>query len=142
MFVIQINQPMIMKSILPIIFFFIVSQSFSQVKGKVLDSNGKPLSFVSVYLENSVTGTTTNDDGFYELSVDKKGSHTIVFQFLGYKTIKKPVSITEFPFELNVRLEEEQVILDMIKISTNDNPANTIIRNAIDAKEKKHKQSL
>lgn len=136
MFVIQINQPMIMKSILPIIFFFIVSQSFSQVKGKVLDSNGKPLSFVSVYLENSVTGTTTNDDGFYELSVDKKGSHTIVFQFLGYKTIKKPVSITEFPFELNVRLEKEQVILDMIKISTNDNPANTIIRNAIDAKEK------
>ena len=61
----------------------------AQVKGTITDTQNKPLSFVSIYLDNTFTGTTSNDNGDYILDVSKKGTYTIVFQFLGYKTVKK-----------------------------------------------------
>ena len=125
-----------MKKITFLLFLFITSSILAQVKGKVTDSKNNPLSFVSVYLDKTVTGTTSNDNGDFILSLSKKGNHTIVFQILGYKTVKKTVNITSFPFLLNVVLEEENVQLDEISISTKDNPANRIIRNVIANKDK------
>ena len=95
-----------------ILFFLFVSITFiGQVKGKITDLNNNPLSFVSVYFDKTVTGTTSNDNGEYILELKKKGKHTIVFQFLGYKTLKKEVDVSSFPFELDVKLEEENVEL-------------------------------
>lgn len=108
---------------------------FTQVKGKITDTKKTPLSFVSIYLEKTLTGTTSNDNGEYLLKIPKKGKHTIVFQILGYQTLKKEVTITSFPFELNVELEEENIQLEEVLISTKDNPANRIIRNVIANKE-------
>ena len=110
--------------------------SFSQITGKITDIKQSPLSFVSVYLDKTFTGTTSNDNGNYELDIKKKGDYIVVFQFLGYKTIKKSVSIANFPFQLDVILEDEKIILDEISISTKDNPANKIIRSAINSKDK------
>jgi hypothetical protein len=119
------------------LFFLIVSVSFTaQVTGKISDIKKSPLSFVSIYLDKTITGTTSNDNGAYVLELTKIGKHTIVFQILGFKTIKKEVTITSFPFELNVTLEEESVLLSEISFSTKDNPANRIIRNVIANKEK------
>jgi hypothetical protein len=95
-----------------ILFFLFVSASFvAQVKGKITDTKNSPLSFVSVYLNKTFTGTTSNDNGEYVLDLTKKGKYVIVFQFLGFKTVKKEVEIFSFPFNLNVKLEEESVQL-------------------------------
>jgi hypothetical protein len=125
-----------MKKITMLFFLFVSSTFVAQVKGKITDTKKNPLSLVSVYLSKTVTGTTSNDNGEYALELRKKGKYTIVFQFLGFKTLKKEVDITSFPFELNVELEEESVALSEILISTKDNPANRIIRNVIANKEK------
>jgi len=109
--------------------------SFAQITGKITDTNKEPLSFVSVYLNKSITGTTSNDSGNYELNIKKPGDYTIVFQFLGYKTVKKNVSIQSFPYTLDVSLEDEEIMLDEFSITTNGNPANIIIRKAIESKE-------
>ena len=124
-----------MKKITLLILLFVSLSTFAQIKGKITDSNDNPLSFVSIYLDKTITGTTSNDHGYYELNIKKKGDYVVVFQFLGYKTVKKTVSISSFPFLLNVELEDEKVVLDEITISTKDNPANQIIRNAIDSKD-------
>ncbi|MCI2229340.1 DUF5686 and carboxypeptidase regulatory-like domain-containing protein [Polaribacter sp. MSW13] len=125
-----------MKKITSLLFLFISASILAQVKGKITDSKKNPLSFVSVYLENTVTGTTSNDSGEYILNLTKKGNYTIVFQILGYKTVKKNVNIISFPFELSVQLAEENVQLDEISISTKENPADAIIRSVIASKEK------
>lgn len=125
-----------MKKAILLLLLFVSSIAIAQVKGKITDTENNPLSFVSIYLNKTVTGTTSNDNGDYILDITKKGDYTIVFQFLGYKTLKKEVSITSFPFELNVMLEEENIKLDEISISTKDNPANRIIRNVIANKDK------
>ncbi|MGK0325188.1 MAG: hypothetical protein ACJA2M_000502 [Polaribacter sp.] len=125
-----------MKKITLLFFLFVSINFVAQVKGKITDTKNNPLSFVSVYLNKTVTGTTSNDNGEYVLDLTKKGKYVIVFQFLGFKTVKKEVEIFSFPFYLNVKLEEESVQLSEIYISTKDNPANRIIRNVIANKEK------
>lgn len=125
-----------MKKIILIFTFLITCVITGQVKGTITDAQNKPLSFVSIYLDNTVTGTTSNDNGNYILELKKTGNYNIVFQFLGYKTLKKMVNISSFPYELNAKLVEENIQLNEISISTKDNPANAIIRNVIDNKEK------
>ncbi len=130
-----------MKNFVIVFSFLISCLSYAQIRGKVVNKNNEPLPFVSIYLENTLQGTTTNDNGFYELPTTKTGKQTVVFQFLGYKTVKKEVTITQFPFELNAKMLEEEELLEEVTISSKENPANVIIRKVIANKEKNTNKS-
>ena len=125
-----------MKKSVMILFLCFAFAMNAQIKGTVADKEGAPLSSVSVYLNKTFTGTTTNDNGDYLLDIKKPGKYAVVFQIIGFTTLKKEVNITSFPFELDIVLEEENVQLKEIVISTKDNPANRIIRNVIANKDK------
>ncbi|MGB5822295.1 MAG: DUF5686 and carboxypeptidase regulatory-like domain-containing protein [Saonia sp.] len=116
---------------LSIFFCFFFLQLNAQVTGLVTDENNTPLSFVNIYLENTVNGTTTNDSGNYELELSKMGTYTIIFKYLGFKTRKQTIIIDDFPYILNVSLKEESVSLEGVEVNAKDNPANRIIRGAI-----------
>lgn len=121
-----------MKYNLTLFLFFIFSISaFSQITGKVTNASQEPLPYVNIYLENTFTGTTTNENGVYELEVSNPGDYTLVFQFLGYKTLKKDIAPEEFPFILDIELEEETTSLEEVVIRARENPAHRIIANAI-----------
>ncbi|MDO1500270.1 DUF5686 and carboxypeptidase regulatory-like domain-containing protein [Winogradskyella maritima] len=125
-----------MKSTLPFLFFLCVVQlATAQITGQITDAKNEGLPFVSVYLENTYKGTTSNDAGFYELNLEKTGDYVLVFQSLGFKTVKKSISIDRFPFEVNVQLSEENVSLDEVVVNVEENPANIIMRKAIDARK-------
>ena len=113
----------------------------SQIRGKVVNKNNEPLPFVSIYIENSLKGTTTNDNGFYELATSKKGKQTVVFQFLGFKTVKKTVTIDSFPFTLDIKMAEREELLEEVTVSSTENPADAIIRKVIASKEKNTNKS-
>lgn len=119
-----------MKNLLLSLFLIPLNLS-AQVVGKVTDLNGEPLPYVNIYLENSYTGTTTNDDGNYSLTIPEAGEYRIIFQFLGYKSITKTIAPTSFPYILNVSLVEETTSLDEVVISTQEDPAYRIIRETI-----------
>lgn len=123
------------KKLLAFVFIIISLQSFSQIKGHLKDKNNTPLPFVNIYVENTFTGTTSNDEGYYELNLTKPDTYTIVFQFLGYKTVKKEVEIKQFPFLLDATLAEEQISLNEVVIKSDENPANIIMRKAIAARK-------
>lgn len=125
-----------MKKILELLFLFLTVSVFAQIKGKVIDKNNNSLPFVSVYVENSTIGTTTNNDGEYELPIHKTGDYSIVFQFLGFQTLKKNITIANLPYELNTQLNEEEITLEEVLVNSTENPAIGIIRNAIRAKRK------
>ncbi len=116
-------------------------QSFAQIKGHVTDTKNQPLAFVNVFIENTFTGTTTNNEGNYEINITKPGTYTIVFQFLGYKTVKKTATIEKFPFTLDASMAEEEISLSEIVINSNENPANEIIRKTI-ASKKEHLEKI
>ncbi|HEU0137347.1 MAG TPA: DUF5686 and carboxypeptidase regulatory-like domain-containing protein, partial [Flavobacterium sp.] len=105
--------------------------AFSQIKGTVKDDHGNPLPFVNIFVENTYNSTISNEAGSYELNVSKPGNYTIIFQYLGFKTLKRSISTDILPFVLNVALVEENFTLNEVVINPNDNPAIEIIRNAI-----------
>ena len=124
--------PRPMQRILFLFLFFSSFISHSQIVGKVSNTNGEALSYVNIYLENTYSGTTSNDEGNFELNFSKPGAYTIVFQFLGFKKLVKKIDITSFPYILNVLLEEELVSLDQVVLSNkSEDPAYRIIRETI-----------
>jgi len=126
---------------LMLLFLLTTSALTAQIQGLVHDTEIKPLSFVNIYLENSITGTTSNDQGAYELPLSKKGTYTLVFQSLGYKTLKKTITIDRFPAIVDVQLTTQEVVLDAVHVSSKENPAHRIVRNAI-AHKKENKATI
>lgn len=120
------------KKLLSLFFFCLSYSAFGQITGNVTDINGNPLSTVNIYIENTFIGTTSNDEGNYELDITETKTYDIIFKYLGFKTEKRTVNITAFPYELNVKLQEEKFTLDEVVVSAEDNPANAIIRKTID----------
>jgi len=108
----------------------------AQVVGEITDTKGEKLPYVNIYLENSFTGTTSNQEGNYELEISQPGDYTIVYQFLGYKTQKKQVNIQSFPYTINVSLAEESTSLEEVVINSDENPADRVIRKAIANRKK------
>ncbi len=129
------------KILLCLLLLLSTLEAIAQIKGIVTNENNQPLPFVNIYLENTFSGTTSNEAGNYELNVTSLNTYTVVFQFLGYKTVKKNIDIKSFPFTLNAVLIEEEVSLNEVIITTEDNPANTIIKSAI-AKRKENLKKI
>lgn len=105
--------------------------NYAQIIGKITDDKGMPLSLVTILEENTYNGTSSNDQGNYELNIKKLGNHTLVFQYLGFKTKKITVTVDKLPFTQNVKLVEENLSLSEVVIDAKNNPANAIIREAI-----------
>ena len=100
-----------------ILFFLIVSTSvYAQLKGAITDIDNNPIPYVNIYIENSYNGTTSNENGDYVLALSKKGSYKVVFQFLGYKTKTSSIDIKEFPYELDITLQEENISLNEVVV--------------------------
>ncbi|MAP81467.1 MAG: hypothetical protein CL526_10305 [Aequorivita sp.] len=120
-----------MKKLLFLFVLFSTVCIQAQIIGKVTNTNNQPLPYVNIYLQNSYTGTTTNDDGNYKLDVSTASELTITFQFLGYKTLSKTITPKSFPYILNITLEEELTSLDEVVLNTTEDPAFRIIRETI-----------
>ena len=105
-----------MKNHLLLLFLFIPFTNLAQIKGTITDENGNPLPFVSVFQENTYNGTTSNEQGKYELNIRKTGNYVLIFQFLGFQTKRETINIKEFPFLLNITLSEENFTLNEVII--------------------------
>src|SRR5688572_26412366 len=75
--------------ILAVMLFFVLGSFHAlaqrTVSGKVSDSEGKGMPGVNVIVKGTSTGTTTNTDGQYNISLGD-GSTVLVFSFIGYAT--------------------------------------------------------
>ncbi len=81
------------------------------VRGKVIDANGEPLPGVSVVVQGTTTGTVTDLDGNFSITVPD--ASTLVFSFIGFET--QTVPITDQP-EVNVTLREDATALDEVVV--------------------------
>ncbi len=124
-----------MRNFYLLLFFLISFFSYSQIRGTITDNKGIPLSLVTILEEDTYNGTSSNEQGNYELNLKKTGKHTIVYQYLGFKTQKITVTIDKFPFTQNIQLLEENVSLSEVVINPKNNPANAVIRHAIKSKK-------
>ncbi len=111
------------------------------IKGLVTDSiTGEELPYVSLILEGTTIGTTTDLDGNFFLSTTSR-VRTLHISFLGYaeKTVTINLNKTN---DLKIELAPSTITLSEVVIkpgkerySRRDNPAVTFIKNAIDLRE-------
>ena len=117
-----------MKKAYLFLLLFLSFYSNAQIKGSITDEKGKPLPFVSVFEENTYNGTTSNEQGNYQLNIKSGGKNKIVFQLLGFKTKKIAIPTEKSPFTLDVNMLEESYSLNEVVINPKNNPANAVIK--------------
>lgn len=130
-----------MKKITSFLFLFFSFYCNAQIKGTVSDENGNTLPYVTIFVENTYNGTTSNEQGKYELNVKTPGKHTLVFQYLGFKTQKKIINIESFPYILDITLLDDSYSITEVVIDPKRNPANEFIKNAIASKKENSKKT-
>jgi TonB-linked SusC/RagA family outer membrane protein len=69
--------------------FAVVLHAQTRLTGAVTDETGAPMPGVSIVVKGTTIGTTTDIEGKYALNVD--GSATLIFSFIGYKTLEQAV---------------------------------------------------
>lgn len=97
------------KQVLVFIFFFLLIYSAKAqdhtifIRGTVIDSaTGIPMELVSIFQNQSKSGTMTDENGNYVLELSQNG--IIRFSYLGYKDFSVPVVLLSDDQNLNVRL--------------------------------------
>ncbi|MCK6618068.1 MAG: DUF5686 and carboxypeptidase regulatory-like domain-containing protein [Cyclobacteriaceae bacterium] len=111
------------------------------IRGTIKADDGTLLSYATIYVKQLGTGTTTNVNGYYELSMPP-GSYNIVYQYLGYETQERQVTVAEKFEDINIVMKQQVIVLQQVTISSgNEDPAYTIMRKAI-AKAKYHTQQI
>lgn len=123
---------------LPVLLFFTLScfcQTY-KVSGKVTNASLEPLAFVSVRLKEFKIGTTTKEDGSYQLQLSE-GRYELVFSIIGFKQQVVELVVRNGDVKQNVILESEGQNLSEVQIyAVKKDRAEEIIRNVIRNKEK------
>lgn len=99
------------------------SSSHGHIHGHVTDaSTGEVLPYMNVEIQGTTIGTVTDMSGHYELFNTPTGEITVVLQNIGFKTVTKTVRLLdEDVLELNFQLVTEDISLDEVVVSANNN---------------------
>lgn len=93
---------------------FAYGQVVRNVSGMIKDSSGEPIIGVNVVMKgNAVIGTISDIDGNYQLKIPQQKA-TLIFSFIGYKTIEKEIDARAI--RLDVTLSEDNELLDEVVV--------------------------
>ena len=109
-----------MKSCLFLLSIFVSTIVFGQftITGKVVDSTTKePLFGASVFAQNTTSGTTTNREGEFSLSL-KSGGYELIVSFTGYQSREIRISNNDNnPLQIDMTKEEKAMEAVVIRSS-------------------------
>ena len=116
----------LMRSLLIILFFTSISGAFpsahaqtqvSSVSGKITDNAGEPLPGITILIENTSKGTTTNLDGRFSLKRISPGKIVLVFSGVGYAKQKRALELEKFQnLKLDIEMQEDVLQIDEITL--------------------------
>ena len=75
------------------------------VRGVVKAESGEPLAYTTIFVKQTGSGTTTNENGDYEIALPAAGRYEIIFQYLGYETVERVAIVSTDFLEINVTLK-------------------------------------
>ena len=93
-----------------LIFSITCNSQNNSLAGKISDGL-ENLPYVNIYIQNTKLGTSSNEDGYYQIKNIPSGTYKIVVSSLGYKT-----KTTEITFNKN---ENEKIIQNFSLVSDN-----------------------
>lgn len=105
------------------------------INGFVTDARSKePIPYTNIHFKQSLTGTTTQNDGRFAINT-AHFPDTLIVSSVGYVTTR--IVISEFRnYTLGIELEPVAIELTEVVIVPGENPANIIMRKVIGAKQR------
>lgn len=110
------------------LFFICCTPSFAQEKytlsGTILDNkNNETLIGVTIYIPETKSGTTTNQYGFYSITLPK-GEYSIIINYIGFQTISQKI-VLDKDIQTNFSLFETSEELQEVVVTNKNNSTNT-----------------
>ena len=107
--------------LLALIVLFMHQASFGQsnytISGYMKDKkNGEVLIGATVLVKELTTGVTTNQYGFYSLTLPK-GKYSLAFTYIGYSKVEQVVDLSS-NMKLNVELADESVEIESVVVTS------------------------
>lgn len=84
--------------------------------GYVLDSENRGIELANVYIEGSTVGTTTNQNGYYDITVEMSDTIVMVYSMIGYETIRQQLYTQNQVLGVNVILPTNEEMLSEITV--------------------------
>jgi hypothetical protein len=117
---------------LSIIFSVCTQALFSQIlKGTIKDTEGQPVPYATIYIQELKQGTTSNMKGDYEIHLPA-GKYNVVYQSLGYEPETKAVTVGKNPVTIDILLRIQYYQIPEVRITgSGEDPAYGIMRKVI-----------
>jgi outer membrane receptor for ferrienterochelin and colicins len=105
-----------MKNSIFIYLLLISSLTVAQtISGKITTQNGDKIPYANVYLKKTKIGTSSDENGFYELNKIPKDGYTLIVSSIGYKTKSIKINITsDKKITRNVTLLEDDSLGEIV----------------------------
>ena len=97
------------------IFPLIVFSQENTIQGTITNIIGEPIPGVTILLEGTQTGSSSDFDGNYTINTQNKTEGVLVFSYVGFTTVK--ISFVKDSKTINTVLEESTEELDEIVIT-------------------------
>lgn len=108
-------------TILSLAILFIAGTTLTEAKdivGRVIDSNGQPLTGATILIEETGQGAASDEDGYFRLSGIERDTTTLIVRFIGYESRYVAVDLTsEEPERLEIVLESAVVRTDEMLVT-------------------------
>ncbi len=93
------------------------AKSKFKITGVVIDSTGnEPMAGTNIYIEGETSGTVSNNDGIYSLSL-LPGEYTLVYRFIGYNDEVRNINLTD-DMSVNIILRPSTSQIGEVKVSS------------------------
>lgn len=76
------------------------------ISGVVVDENADPLPGVNIRLKDSGRGTSTSPDGTFSITIPGQGRQTLLFSFVGYKTVERTFADSQRDVIVEMEVDE------------------------------------
>jgi len=122
-----------MRKITLLTFFFLSLVYFASghnLKGTIKDKTGIPIPFATVFFKEGSQGTTTNENGDFEITLPP-GTYTVTYRSLGFTPKVETLTLTNKMLTVAVILEEQFQELQEVTISAGIDRAYPIMRKVI-----------
>ena len=101
--------PLFAMGVQPFAGVSVVQQNVVTVKGQVVDEKGEPVIGANVIVEGTTNGVITDLDGNFSIKCNKGA--TLVFSFMGYKTVEHKASGQRMRIEM---VEDAQALDEVV----------------------------
>ena len=101
----------------------------TRVRGRVTDSEGRPLQFVGVTFLGTTVGMVTDEEGLYSLET-RDSVHTIQASMMGYIAEERKVTPGTYS-QIDFTLRTADFAIDQVVITPGENPAHPILDSMI-----------